>query len=348
MKYDILKMLEKSEGSFISGEEISRCFAVTRAGVWKHIRELRNEGYNIEALSKCGYKLMGRQKPFNQRELEESLSGIPWIKRLIYYKTTDSTNNQAKSLASAGADEGTLVIADAQTGGKGRMGKYWLSQEGKGIWMSLILRPELPPLKIQLLTLAISCAVSSALDGFSASATGIKWPNDIIINNRKVCGILLEMSSEADRIHYICAGIGINVSQRDTDFPIELRNTAISLFQTRIKPEADVCLNSEANAQANAVIDEFDRCDIIRRVIENIEYYYSLIKTGGSGIVLESWRSRNITLGRQVRIIYTDKEEKAYACGISEDGSLIVKTEGGEIKAITSGEVSVRGIMGYT
>ena len=333
MRNRVLQILRNKNGQYVSGEDISKTVGITRAAIWKHISELRKYGYAIESSPKIGYKLIQSKNVLNSFELEETLRDISFVKDIVYFDSIDSTNNEAKRIANGGCLEGTVVISGSQTAGKGRMGRTWLSPNGTGVWMSVVLRPDLPPHKIQLLTLLVSCAVFDAIKQLGIDA-GIKWPNDIILDGKKVCGILLEMNSEADKINYICAGIGINVSQSENDFDTDISKTAISLRMHCKKH--------------NIIIDDIGRCDIIKSVLVKLSDYYDAFKKGKYEFILNEWKNRNITIGKQVRVIHNGKECEGTAVDINLNGSLLVKLNNGETSAVSSGDVSIRGIMGYS
>ncbi len=326
MKYKILEELKKQKESYVSGQKLSVILNVSRTAIWKHIVELRNEGYSIAAVSRKGYKLNNSNDILNMYEL----SGIQNIR---YYESVSSTNDIAKQLAVSGSSEWTVVVADNQTAGKGRLGRKWITTPKKGIWMSILLKPCIPPWEIQLMTLAASCAVALALKDTVNVDAGIKWPNDVLIEGKKVCGILLEMNSEADRINHIVAGIGINFSHEMHDFPKELANTATSV---------KISLNNNGRD-----IEGIKRYDIIKAVIKRMKELYEQIQIGNAQPVLDGWRKYNVTLGKNVKVIYHNKEYTGIATELTNEGNLTVLCEDGIKRTISSGEVSVRGLMNY-
>ena len=212
----VLSLLRDKE-DYISGENMSKELGVTRASIWKTIKKLKEEGYKIESSTKKGYKLIDSPNVITAPEVSEHIKTETLGKEIKYYSEIGSTNEEAKKLARDNAKEGTLVIADKQVSGKGRLGKVWDSPRGTGIWMSLILRPHIMPSEAGQLTLIAGLNMCEAIEKITGLKAEIKWPNDIIINSKKVCGILTEMSAELEQIKYVIVGIGVNVN--NSHFP---------------------------------------------------------------------------------------------------------------------------------
>ena len=325
MKGEILKLLKETDG-YVSGQELCRRFGVSRTAVWKVINQLKEEGYEIEAVRNRGYALKGAGDVLSEAELLSCLK-TEWAGgRTVYFDATDSTNVQAKRLAEAHAPHGTLVVSDRQDGGKGRRGRSWASPSGVGIWMSLILRPEIAPSSASMLTLAAALAVREGIQEETGLSPLIKWPNDLVLNGKKICGILTEMSTELMEIQYVITGIGINVNQRE--FPPEIRDTATSLSQ-------------EAGRS-------FRRSSLIAAILKAFEKdYAAFLKTGDLSLLLEEYNACLVNRGKEVCILDPSGEYRAVAEGIDENGSLLVTLPDGTRREIISGEVSVRGIYGY-
>ncbi|HHV99719.1 MAG TPA: biotin--[acetyl-CoA-carboxylase] ligase [Clostridiaceae bacterium] len=332
MKYEILRILKEKSMEYVSGERLSEILGVSRTAVWKCINELKKEGYVIESVSKKGYKLETSPDILNEFEIGHGLNTSIIGRQIHYFKSIDSTNNYAKKAAQEGCEEGTVIVADAQTSGRGRLGRSWESKEDSGIWMSVVLRPYIAPEDVQIMTLAASVAVVAALKSVAGVDAGIKWPNDIIIGGRKVCGILTEMSTEMDRVNYLVLGIGININQKKEDFPEELRNTAISL--------------KAYMAENNMSVANIKRSDIIKIVLLELEKQYENMKRRNTEEIINKWRENSVTIGRKVKIIYKNVEYEGTAKDVTDDGKLIVHCSDGVTREISSGEVSVRGIMG--
>ena len=325
MKGEILKLLKETDG-YVSGQELCRRFGVSRTAVWKVINQLKEEGYEIEAVRNRGYVLKGAGDVLSEAELLSCLE-TEWAGgRIVYFDATDSTNAQAKRLAEAHAPHGTLVVSDRQDGGKGRRGRSWASPSGVGIWMSLILRPEIAPSSASMLTLAAALAVREGIQEETGLSPLIKWPNDLVLNGKKICGILTEMSTELMEIQYVITGIGINVNQRE--FPPEIRDTATSL-------------SLEAGRS-------FRRSSLIAAILKAFEKdYEAFLKTGDLSLLLEEYNACLVNRGKEVCILDPSGEYRAVAEGIDENGSLLVTLPDGTRREIISGEVSVRGIYGY-
>ncbi|MDF2595647.1 MAG: biotin/acetyl-CoA-carboxylase ligase [Clostridia bacterium] len=324
MKEKILEFL-KSQKEYISGEEISSKLGITRAGVWKNINKLKEEGYNIESMTRKGYRLITTPNIITKSEVSSIIHTKVLGKDIRYYDQINSTNEMAKTLAREGAAEGTVVIADRQLSGKGRLGKHWDSPSGTGIWMSIILKPDIMPVQASQLTLLAGLSVCEAVNKVTGLESRIKWPNDVVVNRKKVCGILTEMSAELDGINYIIVGIGINVNTKE--FTEELSHaTSLSLEGGK----------------------DYMRRYIIKEILEVFEEDYMVYKKERNiKHFLQRYKDNCITLNGDVKIITHQREYTAYAKDIAKDGSLIVTDEQGQEETIFSGEVSVRGLYGY-
>lgn len=324
MKEKILKIL-KDTRDYVSGQELCEHLGVSRTAVWKVIRQLQEDGYAIEAVRNRGYCLRESGDVFTREELAATLS-TDWVGRnLVFLDLVDSTNNKARHLAEQGAPEGTLVVAVEQSAGKGRRGRSWISAGGDGVWMSLLLRPDFMPECASMLTLVAALAVEEAIRQVTGLKSRIKWPNDVILNEKKVCGILTEMSTEMESIHYVIIGIGINVGIRE--FPEEIRNVATSL-----------ALCTEKSVK---------RAELAAAVAKAWEHYYGrFLQTMDLSLLMEAYNERLINRDRQVKVTGSAAGCTGIARGINKKGELLVETEEG-LKAVMSGEVSVRGIYGY-
>lgn len=308
----------KNAGGYISGERISETLGVTRAAVWKHIKNLRSDGYVIESVTNKGYRLVLTPDKLSAYEITRGL-GTEFIgQRLFLYDETDTTNERAK--ASCSAPDGSVFIAEAQTAGKGTRGRGWSSAKGTGIYHSILLKPDIPPLEAAQITLAAGLAVRKAVELGSM----IKWPNDIVIGGKKICGILTEMSTEKTMINFIVCGIGVNVNTES--FPAEIAHRATSMY-----------LESG---------QRFDRNGLLAKILNNFEYYYMKFLDGGLAAILDEYKKYCVTLGRAVNVSFRDKTVDGKAVDVDETGALVVETGEGVIH-VSSGEVSVRGIYGY-
>ena len=321
MRARILKLLRQQSQDYLSGEEISRQLAVSRTAVWKHIRELKNHGYEIEAHPRKGYRLKSRPDLLLPEEIRAGLSTQLLGSQIVHFYDTSSTNNEAKRLAADDAVEGTIVVSEAQTLGRGRLNRGWFSPPGGGVWVSVILRPPFPPQEAPKCTLMAAVATVEAIREASGLTCGIKWPNDILWQGRKLVGILTEMSAEMDAINFVVLGIGINVSLQESDFPEELRNIG-----------ASVSMGAER---------EVSRVEVLQKLLERLEYWYDVVKKEGFEPVLKAWRRESITLGQPVRVLAGEETYDGVAEELAEDGSLLVRTENG-LRRVLAGDVSLR------
>lgn len=321
--YRILELLRRQEG-FLSGEDIGRELSITRAAVWKGIKKLREEGYEIEAVTNRGYRLTNPETMYNKRELEQGLKTKTMGQSIYFYEETDTTNNRARELALEGAPEGTLVVAEKQTAGRGRRGKVWESPLGTGIWMSLVLRPQIMPAEASVLTLLCGLATAEAIEAETGLSAGIKWPNDILINGKKAVGILTEMDCEMSEVHFVIPGIGINVNT--ASFPPEIAEIATSLYLECGKTVS--------------------RRRLVHRVLERLEEHYeTFLRTGSFAAMLEDYRKHCITLGKEVHVLGREPFF-AEALDITSEGELLVRrADNGKEEVVFSGEVSIRGVI---
>lgn len=321
--YRILELLRRQEG-FLSGEDIGRELSITRAAVWKGIKKLREEGYEIEAVTNRGYRLTNPETMYNKRELEQGLKTKTMGQSIYFYEETDTTNNRARELALEGAPEGTLVVAEKQTAGRGRRGKVWESPLGTGIWMSLVLRPQIMPAEASVLTLLCGLATAEAIEAETGLSAGIKWPNDILINGKKAVGILTEMDCEMSEVHFVIPGIGINVNT--ASFPPEIAEIATSLYLECGKTVS--------------------RRRLVHKVLERLEEHYeTFLRTGSFAAMLEDYRKHCITLGKEVHVLGREPFF-AEALDITLEGELLVRrADNGKEEVVFSGEVSIRGVI---
>lgn len=324
MKTEILTALREAE-DYVSGQELCERFGVSRTAIWKAVKQLKEAGYEIEAIQNRGYKILAVPDRLSEGELQ-SIRKTKWAGTEIhYFKTLDSTNAKAKQLAEEGHPNGTLVVAEKQEAGRGRRGRGWESQEGSGIFMTLVLKPEINPNNASMLTLVAALAVSKAVMVRTGRPAGIKWPNDIVMNEKKICGILTEMSAQFDYVNHIVIGIGINVN--NDAFSEEISEVATSLYlETR---------------------EHMNRASLIEEILEKFEYYYEMFRQTEdlSGLVKE-YNTHLINLHQRVKVLDPKEPFEGKAMGITQRGELIVDTWESR-KLVSSGEVSVRGIYGY-
>jgi len=325
LKNLILEKLKQDKG-YISGQALSKNFGVSRTAIWKHINELRKTGYNIESSSKKGYKLAGVPDLLDSRELlipQGQLIG----REIIHFEKIDSTNNYAKKIANEGSPHGTLVVAEKQTLGRGRMGREWKSYSSEGLWFTIVLKPDLEPENVQIVTLAASVAVVEGIFEAQGIVCGIKWPNDIILDNCKLGGILTELSAEPGHVNYVVVGIGININQDASTFDDEIRNKATSL---KIHTGVPV-----------------SRVKLLGSILTRFEEIYNIMLQGNTQEIINRWSRHSVTIGKDVKIIRKDIEYIGLAQAIALDGKLIVKCNDGVVREISAGEIQIRGLLGY-
>ena len=320
MRSDVLELLREA-GGCVSGEKIAARLGVTRAAVWKKIAALREAGYDIASAPRSGYILRAAPDRLIEAEITKDLGTALVGKKIICYDAVDSTNLVLKQLAHEGAEDGTVVVADSQGTGRGRMERHFFSPPGKGIWVSILLRPTFLPQDAPKCTLMTAVAVARAMERFGLRAA-IKWPNDIIHEGRKLVGILTEMSAEMDRVDYVVIGIGINVNIAREDFPEELRDTATSLMQMKGTP--------------------LPRVAFLQELLRAVDVLYQEVQREGFAPVLAAWRKYAVTLGQTVRVIGPAGEEfEGVAADIDADGALFVDTKMGR-RRVLAGDVSIR------
>ena len=323
MKAKLLHKLRNTDG-YISGQALCDEFGVTRTAVWKAIEQLRSEGYVVDAVRNKGYKLLEVPELLSKKEIE-SMRETRWLgSRIEYHEQLDSTNNEAKRIAEMGAEHGTVVVTDEQTAGRGRMGRGFSSPPGQGLWFTYILRPEMEPSNASMLTIVKAMAVRKALTEITGLDIRIKWPNDIVCDGRKLCGILTEMSAQPEMINYVVIGSGINVL--NGVFPENIRDRAVSLFMLTGK--------------------RYNRAEILEKVNEAFEEYYEqFMQEKNLGIIAALYNSCMAGRGSQVTVTSPHGEISGVARGITDRGELMIERDN-RIEYITSGEVSVKGIYG--
>lgn len=317
----MLDILREHRGSYISGEEISRRLSISRTAVWKQINKLREEGYEFEAVSRKGYRLVFAPDKLEEGDVLEGLQTKSFGRHLNLMEVTSSTQEAARLLAEEGAPEGTLVIAEEQTGGRGRQGKRWYSPARKGIWMSLLLRPQRPLSFAPQLTLLTAVAVCRAIRKVTGVDAGIKWPNDLLVQGKKICGILIESVGEDERIKYCIAGIGIDVNVELEELPPELHKVATSL-----KIES-------GQTQSRATL--------ISAVMNELEQLYNLYEEEGFAPIGHLWEALSVTLGKRVTVKTPRGETEGTAEALDESGALVLLDDTGNHITIFSGYVQL-------
>jgi len=316
----VLAFLAEAGDEVVSGEAISDKLGLTRAAVWKHVEALRQQGYRIDAVATRGYRLVEVPDRLRALELRPLLNTHDVGQVLHCFEEVDSTNDRAKALADDGAEHGEVVVAERQTAGRGRRGRTWSSAARRNVAFSVILRPEgLPPVRASELTLVAAVAVCDALRQAGVEA-GIKWPNDVLVGGRKIAGILTELAAEADEVHWVVVGVGVNVNARREDFPPELADLATSVLIERDHPAP--------------------RALFLAACLTALEDWYDRHAEGGFGPIREAWKERSVTLGRQVSVKTDTGEITGTAFDIDVTGALLVRTAVG-VERIFSGDVAL-------
>ena len=321
MKEEIIKLLKESD-TYVSGEEISKVLGITRASVWKHIKVLKEDGYEIVGVSNKGYKLVNSPDLILKSDINKYLTTRYIGQNIEYFKSLSSTNDKAKLLGNnIDIKDGTTIIAEEQSGGKGRLGRHWSSPKG-GLWTSIILRPNIEPTNAHKITQIASAALIKTLKSYGIDVK-IKWPNDIYLNNKKICGILTEMKCDMDRINYIIVGVGINVNINSNDIPEELKDTATSLkIETTIS---------------------YDRNKLLALFLNNFEYLYiDFIEKNIYSEVAEISKTHSLIINKQAFLVTSRGKEKINCIGLDDNGELIVLDENGNKKNILSGEITFK------
>jgi BirA family biotin operon repressor/biotin-[acetyl-CoA-carboxylase] ligase len=323
----VLTALRNAGENWMSGQVLSNQLGVSRTAIWKQIEALRAAGYTLEAKTRHGYRLVASPDSVTPDEVLSGLTTERFGQHIVYRESVGSTNDLAKELARAGAVEGTLVLADEQTAGKGRLGRVWTTPKGGALAMSLILRPDLPPHLAPRLTLVAAVAVAHALHEVTGVAVGIKWPNDLQVEGRKLCGILTEMEAEMERVAFVVLGIGLNVNLPLDAMDEEVRRSATSLLAV-----TGACVS---------------RAPLVRAILTHFEQAYDLLLHGRFDEVLAMWRTLSVTLGQSVRVISVTGQPTfdGVAESVDEEGGLLVRLANGHLHRVIAGEVSIRPVV---
>jgi BirA family biotin operon repressor/biotin-[acetyl-CoA-carboxylase] ligase len=318
-KEKILSLLRSSRKGFLSGEELARKTGISRTMVWKHIASLRGEGFTIEAVPSRGYRLTSEPDLLRQQDITSGLKTRVIGREIQLFTTLASTNTVAMELASGGAIEGTVVVAETQTGGKGRLGRKWISPKGN-LYLSIILRPSIPTYKAPLITLMGAVAVASAIVKACGLAAGIKWPNDIFISGKKVGGLLTEMSAEQDRIRHIVLGIGVDVNMMLDELPPDIRG-----LTTTLSEETGTTINRTA---------------FLRQLLKDLDHWYQQFLAQDAGVLAE-WKRLNVTVGKRVTVSGAGETLEGQAEGIDAEGRLLVRQDDNTLRTVAAGDVTI-------
>jgi BirA family biotin operon repressor/biotin-[acetyl-CoA-carboxylase] ligase len=327
MKYKVLHLLKEDNSKFLSGQLISEKLGVSRTSIWKYIKSLKEEGYRIDSSSKKGYKLISSPDILTFEEINPYLNTNYIGRKIIHFESITSTNDMAKDLSEKGEDDGAVVISEEQVGGKGRLGRSWCSPKYKGISMSLILRPNINPMEASKTTQIAAAAMIESFREFNINST-VKWPNDIIVNGKKVCGILTEMSGELNRVNYIIVGVGINANLDKDDFSRDLLDKA-----TSIKIETKNSINRKA--LVGTFLNKFERLYKEFREERKIDLSIKICKDNSA------------VIGKDIKVIKNTGERRAKVLDLDKEGKLLVQYEDDSRERLISGEISIRGLNEY-
>ncbi|RJO64507.1 MAG: biotin--[acetyl-CoA-carboxylase] ligase [Candidatus Omnitrophota bacterium] len=314
MQDRIISFLKEKEG-YISGDQLAHRLKISRQALWKHVQELRDAGYEIVAIPHLGYQLVSIPDRLFPQEVHEGLHTHCIGKKIYYFDKLSSTMDEAMRLGFENAPEGTVVIAESQGCGRGRMGRQWVSPKYKGIYLSLIVKPNIIPSQTPLLTLMTAVCVCEAIRQTTGLEAQIKWPNDILLAHRKVSGILTELKAELDAVSFVLIGIGLNVNS-----------------ERSVLPEGATSLKEQLKGAVN-------RLALLKYLLQSLEDYYFLFKKEGPEPILARWRSYALTLGKRVKVMYQRRHVEGEALDIDDDGGLLIRNDAGLIDKVTAGDV---------
>ena len=321
IRKELLDAFTNAGDDFLSGQHLAELIGCSRTAVWKHIEELRKEGFELDAVRNKGYRILKTPEKITADEIRLGLTTMFMGRTIHYEDSVESTQKIALSLASEDAPEGTIIIAEEQLSGRGRMARKWHSPKYTGIWMSMILRPNIPLNNAPQLTLLAAVAIVQACEDMTDLILEIKWPNDILINGKKVTGILTELQAEADRIHSIIIGIGINVNQKKDDFPTEIRDIATSLFIEKG--------------------ETVSRAELIKSILKHFEKLYTLYLDQGFLPIKLLWESYATSIGKYITARTLTNTIEGKALGITNDGVLKLEDQTGFIHHIYSADIEL-------
>ncbi|NBJ71463.1 biotin--[acetyl-CoA-carboxylase] ligase [Roseburia sp. 1XD42-34] len=316
----LIQLLAKNEEDYISGQALSEELNISRSAIWKHMKELEKDGYEIEAKSKRGYRIISYPEKISENTVRWGLE-TKWLgKNVIHREVTSSTQIIAHNAAKEHKGHGTIVIADEQISGRGRMNRDWHSKKGDGMWMSMVLQPSLPPYLAPQLTLLTAVALAETIEELTALMPSIKWPNDILFDNEKKCaGILTELQAEQDQIQYVIIGVGLNINQESKDWPVEVQQRATSL-------------QIETGRQWSIK-------QIMQHFLKHFEILYDTYMQQGFLAVKTKWEAYGFKMGERITIRQLDRHRQAIFYGLADDGALLIKNEDGSVERLYSGEI---------
>jgi len=316
----ILKLLRETSGDYLSGNSVADHLAISRSTVWKYVVALRKRGYEIEAHPHLGYRLISSPDLLYPEEVRYGLQTSIMGRWILCYQRVRSTNALALQIAQQGASEGTLVVAEEQTAGRGRLGRLWYSPPGVGLWASLILRPHMPPSRVFHLAICGALAVAETVYQTTHLPVRVKWPNDVLVRGKKLSGVLTETQADLDSVHFVILGVGINVNHRSQDFPEDLRSKATSI---RLELGRSI-----------------SRLGLLRDLLLKFEEMYGLFQEQGLVPFLDRWRQLSWILGRRVMVHIGERIFSGQAVDIEETGALVLEETSGKRRRLLAGDVS--------
>jgi len=316
---ELLRRLEGPQGSFVSGEALAQELGVSRTAIWKRLKKLKAKGFPIESLRSRGYRFNGVISSFNEFTISAGLTTEFIGRKIHFFDKLYSTNDKAANLARQGAPEGTVVISETQEGGRGRLGRPWTSPSGVNLYASVILRPRVAPHELQGITLLAAVAVAEAVGHFATRAPSVKWPNDVLLDSKKVAGILMEMHTEAELASFVIAGIGVNVNMDKKMFPGELRHKATSII--------------------SASGEHISRTDFAQKVFLSLEIWYKTFLEKGLSAIIDAWRKYFTSEGKAVRVRSAQKTIEGTCLGVDNDGALLVRLPSGVTERVLAGDI---------
>jgi len=318
-KREILERLRNGEP--VSGEELGRAIGISRTAVWKHVNELKSQGYVIDSVPSKGYCFVSAPDALLPEEIRAGLKTRIIGRDIAYQKATPSTQEIAKALAAQGVAEGTIVVAETQSKGRGRVGRQWSSPQG-GVYFSIILRPDMNPSEALRLPLVAGVAVAKTIKRNTKLDPRLKWPNDIMIDGKKIGGILTEMNAEMDRLDWVIIGIGLNVNMSQQSFPADVEGTATSLME--------------------AVGKSVPRVKLLQDILAEFETLYNELMKSGFETIRMKWKALSNTIGEKVVVTLPNGQIKGVAVDIDADGALMLEKDDGSLEKIIAGVVKLR------
>lgn len=315
----VLEVLKQKGPNYVSGEVIAQNLNISRTAIWKHVRSLRKDGYIIESCHRLGYQYKGNPDKLLPTEILHNLKTSLFGKDIIHFQEIGSTQDVARTMAVRGAPEGTLIVTEGQTHGRGRMGRVWISPQGVGLYASLILRPRISPSDAPKMTLMAAVAIANAIETTSSLKAQIKWPNDVLVGGKKVAGVLTEIDAEMDMTHAVILGIGVNVN--NDVFPQALRDRMTSLKVETGK--------------------EISRLGLLQTLLLELENLYQGFAKKGFCFLLDLWKKKDMTIGAPVKVVLMGREIMGQAMDIDCEGALLLRDEKGDNHRILSGDLTL-------